>query len=162
MSKKVREVGIADEYVIRVCDKISVHPALVALEWRKDPPSAQRCSKECLLSNTQTVLGSFCPADFSIIIGNSRWDALPDLPWIRGVSGSSRRHQDFPGEDHRPSDQPGTQVRPHLIIRHSFGHPAHTRRVDLPAQWVGYLAFQNLVFDLGLSINSCFVFVFVL
>ncbi|RMC00230.1 hypothetical protein DUI87_22835 [Hirundo rustica rustica] len=57
----------------------------------------------------KTVLESFCLADFGINFGNSQWDTLPDLPWIRGISGSSRQHRDFPGEDHRSLDQSGTQ-----------------------------------------------------
>lgn len=41
LPKKVKEVGMADEYVMSVGDKISVQPQLLALHWEKDPPDAQ-------------------------------------------------------------------------------------------------------------------------
>lgn len=41
MSNKVKEVEIANEYVISLCDKISAHPTL---EWRKNPPGEQHAA----------------------------------------------------------------------------------------------------------------------
>ncbi|RMC19002.1 hypothetical protein DUI87_03603 [Hirundo rustica rustica] len=38
MSNKVKEVGIANEYVTNMYDKISVRPTL---KWRKDPPGSR-------------------------------------------------------------------------------------------------------------------------
>lgn len=135
-------------------DKSSAYPRHGALEPRVTSAAVRNA---CFLI-LKTVLERFWPADFGTIFGNPQWDTLPDLPWIRGISGSSHRHRDFPGEDHRSPDQSGTQVRSYLIKRHSFGNPAHIGRVALPGHWVAYLIFPNLLFNLGLSIQNCFVF----